>query len=216
MGQHNYRVSSHRQPAALPDCEFFICFISKSRVFLQKLNIWTVARSRWNQRLARSFSLQCWSQHLLSHNSWPFRMLGLPRFPHWGWYLFAISRIVAGLPRWHHGEESTCQDKRCNRHGFYLWVGKIPWRRKWQPTPGFLPGESHGQRSLKGYSPWGRKESHSTDWLSTAETPAKKHGCWGAGELRVKYCYRICLGWQLFFWSLRNNLDGLLGHKGHK
>ena len=37
------------------------------------------------------------------------------------------------------------------------WVGKILWRRKWQPTPVFLPGESHGQRSLAGYSPWGRK-----------------------------------------------------------
>ena len=38
-------------------------------------------------------------------------------------------------------------------------VGKIPWRRAWQPTPIFLPGESHGQRSLVGYSPWGHKES---------------------------------------------------------
>ena len=37
------------------------------------------------------------------------------------------------------------------------WVGKIPWRRKWQSTPVFLPGESHGQRSLMGYSPWGCK-----------------------------------------------------------
>ena len=36
---------------------------------------------------------------------------------------------------------------------FDLWVGKIPWRRKWQPTPIFLPGESHGQRGLVGYSP---------------------------------------------------------------
>ena len=36
-------------------------------------------------------------------------------------------------------------------------VGETPWRRRWQPTPGFLPGESHGQRSLAGYSPWGRK-----------------------------------------------------------
>ena len=42
-------------------------------------------------------------------------------------------------------------------HGFDSWIGKIPWRRKWQPTPVFLPGESHGQRKLAGYSPWGRK-----------------------------------------------------------
>ena len=45
------------------------------------------------------------------------------------------------------------------RHGFDLWVGKVPWRRKWQLTPVFLPGESHGQRSLEGYSPWVYKES---------------------------------------------------------
>ena len=43
-------------------------------------------------------------------------------------------------------------------HGFDPWVGKIPWRRKWQPTPVFLLGEFHGQRSLAGYSPWGRKD----------------------------------------------------------
>ena len=42
------------------------------------------------------------------------------------------------------------------------WVGKIPWRRAWQPTPVFLPGESHGLGSLVGYSPLGRKESDMT------------------------------------------------------
>ena len=47
-------------------------------------------------------------------------------------------------------------------------VGKIPWRRAWQPTPVFLPGKSHGQRSLVGYSPWGRKESDTTERLRTA------------------------------------------------
>ena len=41
--------------------------------------------------------------------------------------------------------------------GFDPWVRKVPWRRKWQPTPVFLPGKPHGQRSLVGYSPWGRK-----------------------------------------------------------
>ena len=51
---------------------------------------------------------------------------------------------------------STCQCRRCRRHGF-SWVGKIPWGRKWQPIPVFLPGKSHGQRSLAGYSPQGPK-----------------------------------------------------------
>ena len=46
-------------------------------------------------------------------------------------------------------------------------VGKIPWRREWQPTPEFLPGKSHGQRSLVGYNPWGHKESDTTELLST-------------------------------------------------
>ena len=49
------------------------------------------------------------------------------------------------------------QCRRHKRHGFNPWVGKIPWRRKWQPTPVFLPGESHGQRSLVGYSSCSRR-----------------------------------------------------------
>ena len=47
-------------------------------------------------------------------------------------------------------KESTCQCRRCKKHQFDPWVGKIPWRRKWQPTPVFLLGKSHGQRSLVG------------------------------------------------------------------
>ena len=49
-------------------------------------------------------------------------------------------------------KETAC---RCRRPGSNPWVRKIPWRRKWQPTPVFLPGKPHGQRSLVGYSPWG-------------------------------------------------------------
>ena len=52
------------------------------------------------------------------------------------------------------------------RPGFDPWVRKIPWRRKWQPTWVFLPGESHGQRSLAGNTPWGRKESGMTERLT--------------------------------------------------
>ena len=46
------------------------------------------------------------------------------------------------------------------RRRFDPWVGKIPWRRAWQPTPVFLPGESHGQRSLVGCRPWGHRVGH--------------------------------------------------------
>ena len=60
-------------------------------------------------------------------------------------------------------KESICQCRRHKRHGFDPWVGKILWSRKWQPAPAFLPGESHGQRSLVSYSPWGCKESDMTE-----------------------------------------------------
>ena len=52
------------------------------------------------------------------------------------------------------------------RHEFNPWVRKIPWNREWQPTPVFLPGKFHGQRSLAGYSLWGHKESDTTKQLS--------------------------------------------------
>ena len=57
-------------------------------------------------------------------------------------------------------KESTCNagdSLQCRRPCFDSWVEKIPWRRKWQPTPVFLPGKSHGQRNLVGYSPWDHK-----------------------------------------------------------
>ena len=54
---------------------------------------------------------------------------------------------------------------QCGRPGFHPWVRKIPWRRKQQPTPVLLPGKSHGQRSLVDYSPWGHRESDTTERL---------------------------------------------------
>ena len=68
-----------------------------------------------------------------------------------------------GLHRWLSGSESTWL---CRRLRFSLWVRKIPWRRKWQPTPVFLPGEFHGQRGLEGYSPWGHKQLNMTERLN--------------------------------------------------
>ena len=58
------------------------------------------------------------------------------------------------------GKESTCKEGTQEK-SFNSWVGKIPWRRKWQPTPVFLPG-----RSLEGYSPWGHKELDTTEQLT--------------------------------------------------
>ena len=79
------------------------------------------------------------------------------KWMHDGWIRRQESRTE--LPRWLSDKESTCQ---CRRRGFNPWVGEIPWRRKWQPTLVNLPRESHGQRSLAGYSPWGCKESDTT------------------------------------------------------
>ena len=59
---------------------------------------------------------------------------------------------------------------QCRRHAFNLWVGKIPWRRKWQPTPVFLPGKTYGQRSLESYSPQGYKRVRH-------DLVTKKHKC---------------------------------------
>ena len=56
---------------------------------------------------------------------------------------------------------------QCSKHGFSPWVRKIPWRWKWQPTPVFLPGKFHRQRSLVGYSPWDRKESDTSELTNT-------------------------------------------------
>ena len=76
------------------------------------------------------------------------------------------SHLIIRIFWWLSGKESACQCRRCKRCGFDFWVGKIPWRKKWQPTPVFLPGKFHGQRNLVGYSPWGRKELGMIEWPS--------------------------------------------------
>ena len=65
------------------------------------------------------------------------------------------------------GKEPTCLYRRLKRGGFNPWVGMVPWRRAWPPTQVFLLGESHGERSLAGYSPQGCKEFDTTESLST-------------------------------------------------
>ena len=85
-----------------------------------------------------------------------------------------LKQIITGLNdsykeliwlRWLSGKESTNAGDR--RVEFNPWDMKIPWRKKWQPTPVFLPGKFHGQRRLASCSPWNRKESDTTDRLST-------------------------------------------------
>ena len=95
-----------------------------------------------------------------------------------------------GLPRWCSGKESTCQGMRCNRREFDPWFRKILWRRKWQPPPVFLPGKSHGQRSLVGYGPQGLKKS---DIMTKPPPPVAFHAvigplaCHPAGPLLLLF-----------------------------
>ena len=72
-----------------------------------------------------------------------------------------------GFPGGTSGKEPTYKCRTCKRFRFNPWVGKIRWNRKWQPTPLFLLVKSSGQRSLVGYSPWGRKESDTIELTHT-------------------------------------------------
>ena len=104
--------------------------------------------------------------------------------------LFLLNFIKTGLwlPRWLSGKELACQ---CRRHRFDPWIGKIPWRREWQPTPAFVPGKFHRQRSLADYSPWGCKELDTTEYTHT-HTHTYTHTLTGAlakTEHGVFWCF---------------------------
>ena len=95
--------------------------------------------------------------------------------------------VAAGLPKWHSGKVNQC--RKCRKGEFDPWVRKIPWRRKWQPTPVFLPGKSHGQRSLVGCGPWGsQKVGH--DWAHEQPTAID----WVACE-QQKFIFYSSGGW---------------------
>ena len=82
-------------------------------------------------------------------------------------YIFiGVQQQQLGFPDGASGEESACQCRRHKRGRFSPWVGKIPWRKAWQPTPVFLLRISHGQRRLASYSPWGHKESDTIERLN--------------------------------------------------
>ena len=109
--------------------------------------------------------------------------------------------LLMGFPGGTSGKESTCQCRRHKRCEFNLWVRRIPWRRAWQPTPVFLPGKPHEQRSLMGYSPWGSKRVRH-DWSDLVYTHAGIHakmaemsnynGPRRACEVRIIYHLPLC------------------------
>ena len=88
-------------------------------------------------------------------------------------WLQSPSAVIVEPPeiKWLSGKQSACRCRSHRRPGLHPWAGKIPWRRKWHPTPVLLPGESHGQRSLVGYSPWGHKELDTSEQLNALSFP---------------------------------------------
>ena len=92
------------------------------------------------------------------------QFMGLHRNGHdWATEQVQMCAVSEGFSWWLSGKEPACQYRRRRRCEFNLWVRKIPWRWKWQPTPVFLPGESHGQKSLVAYSPQGCTELDTTE-----------------------------------------------------
>ena len=99
---------------------------------------------------------------------------------------FKLSQLFLGLPRWCCGQETARQCRRLKRHGFNPWVGKIPWRRAWQPTPVFLPGESH-KHSDTTEATW---HAHSISYLPPTQQHLKQceaaHVCVATSEDRMR------------------------------
>ena len=85
---------------------------------------------------------------------------------------------------------SDCKASACSV--FDPWVGKIPWRRKWQPTPGLLPGKFHGLRSPVGYSPWGCKESDTTEGLHFHFHCLEMEFCFAFVSDMESWFFRLC------------------------
>ena len=98
-----------------------------------------------------------------------------------------------GIPGGASGKEPACQCRKCKRHGFDPWIRKIPWKKAWQSTPVFLPGEFHGQRSLVGYSPQSRKESDTTEQLTFPHIHFMNIGACPQVDLMLTYSDFPCL-----------------------
>ena len=116
-----------------------------------------------------------------------------------------------GFPGGSDSKESVCN---AGRPRFTPWVGKIPWRRKWEPIPVFLPGEVHGQRSLVGYSPW--DHINGLDWLALTYLPNLEvtntnKNTFLSAEGNVIYAQLWLFPFDLIrMWKLRNQLYLLL------
>ena len=104
---------------------------------------------------------------------------------------YSVLFQIPCLPRWLKGKESTCQCRRSRRRRFNPWVGKMPWRKKWQLTPVFLPRKSQGLKSLMGYSPWDHKRVEQ-DWATKQITKRLQFNFILSSERRI---HNVILVW---------------------
>ena len=161
-------------------------------------------------RTKQSDNTQLWSFHLWIGHILPYHAITCHLLCH-GYSVFQILRCIL---KWYwatinarvftggaSGKEPACQCRRHERLMFNPWVGKIPWSRKWQPTPVLLPGESHGQRSLAGCGPWDHKSQILLKQLSTAQCKENKKSC----------CSEMFYETGVM-WSQKRHLVGLLEH----
>ena len=152
-----------------------------------------------NMKGGRALLLPTWT----AHHGLPWRVpsqAGPP--PGTGHLCVSLSKapLFAGLPRWLGGKESTCRYKR---HGLDPWLGKIPWRRTWQPTPVFLPGKAHGQGSLAGSSSRGsQRVGHD---LATKQQQSPCAGSAPTGARHSKQTPNCEPGMHPFLWAGQQN-----------
>ena len=144
-------------------------YLGLSREWIPCWNLYTILQFT---ELSRSLSHQTFTR--TRHDQ--FLLCPFNRKGYWHWEKLKLNHR---LPIRHIDKEPTCQWRRCKRHRFSLWLGKISWGGKWQPTPIFLPGKSHGQRSLVGYSSCVCKELNTN---SDQTTPLPSLEDWRDGK----------------------------------
>ena len=151
-----------------------LCHFTKSMTLtlFQKMSlhacltrVWLLQLEVWVEPPALSCG-SCLSWHIgwSLCTSWNRDLTGSSLRVLWEWNKLILIQLI--LIHWASLVAQLVKSLQCGRTGFDPCVGKIPWRRKRQPTPVFLPGESHGQRSLEGYCPWDHEESDMTELLT--------------------------------------------------
>ena len=117
---------------------------------------------------------------------------------------FCSQNLFMFVHMWLSGQLLACSCKRHRRRVFDLWVRKLPWRRKWQPSLVLLPEKSYGQRSLAGHSPWGHTESDRTE-----QTQVYYFRCFKITDKIIEILSRITFSaWNLYFNSPLIKISG--------